>query len=172
MPIDREAHELRGVPRKPLTGWTVLLYLVGFFAAVTGANGIMAYAALTTMRGTDTASTYQAGRQFEQDVAMAKAQDARHWQVDAKVTTVSGEQKRLDVVARDAGGQAISGIALSAVFERPTDRRFDQSVTIAEDGPGHFHGSVPIAPGQWDLVIELTRAGEPMFRSRNRIVLK
>jgi len=172
MSIDREAYEPCGAPRKPLTGWTVLLYLVGFFAAVMGANGIMAYAALTTMRGTDTASTYQAGRLFEQDVAMAKAQDARHWQVNAKITPASGEQKRLDVDARDAAGRPLSGVALSAVFERPTDRRLDQSVTIAEEEPGHFHGSVAIAPGQWDLVIALTRAGEPMFRSRNRIVLQ
>jgi len=172
MPIDQKTDEPRGVPRKPLTGSTVLLYLAGFFAAVMGANGIMAYAALSTMRGADTASTYQAGRLFEQEVAMAKVQNARHWHVDAEITAAAGQQRRLDVVARDAAGQAISGVALSAVFERPTDRRLDQSVTTAEDGPGQFHGSLTIAPGQWDLVIELTRVGEPVFRSRNRIVLK
>ena len=172
MAVGQKLSEPRGTPRKPLTGWTVLLYLVGFFAVVMSVNGIMAYAALSTMSGTDTDSAYQAGRMFEQDVAMAKAQDARHWRVDAKITTMAGEEKRLDVVARDAADRPLSGVALSAVFERPTDRHLDYSVTIAEDGPGHFHGSAAVAPGQWDLIIELTRAGEPMFRSRNRVVLK
>ena len=173
MPIsDRDTHELGGTARKPLTGWTVLLYLVGFFGVVMSVNGIMAYAALSTMSGTDTDSAYQAGRMYEHDVAMAKAQDARHWHVDAKVATAPTGARRLDVVARDAAGRPLSGIALSAVFERPTDGRLDQTVAVAEDAPGRFHGSAAIAPGQWDLVIELTRAGEPMFRSRNRIVLK
>jgi len=172
LPIDLQTNEPPGAACRPLTGWRILLYLVGFFAVVMGVNGIMAYAALSTMRGTDTDSAYQAGRQFEQDVAMAKAQDARHWHVDAKVATAPTGARRLDVVARDAAGRPLSGIALSAVFERPTDGRLDQPVAVAEDAPGRFHGNAAIAPGQWDLVIELTRAGEPMFRSRNRIVLK
>ena len=172
MPIDLQTNEPPGAACRPLTGWRILLYLVGFFAVVMGVNGIMAYAALSTMRGTDTDSAYQAGRQFEEDVAMAKAQDARHWHVDAKITAASGGERRLDVAARDAADRPLGGVTLSAVFERPTDRGLDQSVTIAEDGPGRFHGKVAVAPGQWDLVIELTRAGEPMFRSRNRVVLK
>jgi len=37
---------------------------------------------VTTFGGVDTDSAYQAGRMFEQDVAMAKAQDARRWRVE------------------------------------------------------------------------------------------
>ena len=59
----------------------------------------------------------------------------------------------------------------SAHFERPTDRRLDRPVAITEEAPGRFRGSSKISSGQWDLVIELSRGGERLFRSRNRVVL-
>lgn len=156
---------------RPWTGWTVLLTLLGFFGVIFLVNGVMIYEALSTLSGVDTDSAYQAGLQYEQEVAQSKAQDARHWRVDASLTPFSGGE-RLDVSARDAAGQPLGGMQASAILERPTDRRFDQSVILVEDAAGRFHGSAEIAAGQWDLVIELTRHGEQLFRSKNRIVLK
>ena len=157
---------------RPITGRMVLVWLVAFFGIVFAVNGVLIHQALSTLTGVDTDSAYQAGRRFEQEVAMAKAQEARHWQIDAKVTPASDGGSRIDIVARDAAGRPLSGLALSATFERPTDRRLDRDVAVAEDEPGHFHGNAAIAAGQWDLILELTRQGEQMFRSRNRIVLK
>jgi len=155
-----------------LTGRMVVLCLVGFFGVVFGMNGVLIHEALSTFGGVDTDSTYQAGRKFEQDVAEAKAQDARQWHIDAKVTPAPGGAQRIDVVARDAAGRPLRGLTLTAAFERPIDRRLDRSVDVAEDQPGQFHGSAEIAAGQWDLVIELSRRGDRLFRSRNRVVLK
>ena len=154
------------------TGLTVLLTLLGFFGVVFAINGIMIYEAVSTMSGADTDSAYQAGRMFEHDVAMAKAQAARQWHVGATVTAAPNGDRRLNVLARDASDRPLSGMTLSAVFERPTDRRLDRTVTVAEDAPGRFHGDAQISAGQWDLVIALSRQGEQMFRSRNRIILK
>jgi nitrogen fixation protein FixH len=159
-------------PGRRWTGLTILLALLGFFGVVFAVNGVMIFAALSTRTGTDTDSAYQAGRMFEHDVALAKAQDARRWQVDAKVTPAPDGGRRVDVVARDASGKPIGGMVLSAIFERPTDRRLDRAVVVTEDSPGTFHGTAAIPAGQWDLVIELTRQGDQMFRSRNRIILK
>jgi len=156
----------------PLTGWKVLLYLLGFFGVIFAVNGVMIYEALSTLTGVDTDSAYQAGRMFEKDVEMAKAQDARRWRVDVRVTPSPGGERRLDVEARDATGEPLRDVVATAVFERPTDRRLDRSVSVAEDAPGHFDGSAEIAPGQWDLVIELSRQGDRLFRSKNRIILK
>jgi nitrogen fixation protein FixH len=159
----------RGTVR-PWTGRTVLLMLLGFFGLVFTANGILVHEALSTLTGVDTDSAYQAGRRYEREVALAKAQDARQWRVDAKVTpTTAGA--RLDITARDAAGQPLSGLEASALFERPTDRRLDRNVPLVADGAGRFHGSAPLATGQWDLVIEFSRQGEQLFRSRNRVML-
>jgi nitrogen fixation protein FixH len=158
-------------PIRPWTGRMVLLTLVGFFGVIFVANGILVREALSTMSGLDTESAYQAGRQYEHEVALAKAQDARQWRVDAQVIP-SGNGAQLEIAARDAAGQALSGLDASAVFERPTDRRLDQSVALSEIGTGRFHGSTALEAGQWDLVIEFTRRGEQVFRSRNRVVVR
>ena len=154
-----------------VTGWLVLVYLLTFFGVVTGVNGVMIYEALSTMRGVDTESAYQAGRMFEQDVAMLKAQDTRHWQVDAKLTPVP-EGARLDLLARDEAGHVLTGMAASASFKRPTDRGLDRRIALTEDSSGQFNGKTELIPGQWDLVIEISRQGERLFRSKNRVVIK
>jgi nitrogen fixation protein FixH len=154
-----------------LTGGMVLLYLLTFFGVVSAVNGVMIYEALSTMRGVDTESAYQAGRMFEQDVAMLKAQDARHWQIDAKLTPALNGT-RLELAARDQAGHVLTGMAASANFERPTDRGLDRKVALTEDLPGQYHGTTELIPGQWDLVIEVSRQGQQLFRSKNRVVLR
>jgi len=154
-----------------LTGRMVLVYLLTFFGIVMGINGVMIYEALSTMRGVDTESAYQAGRMFEQDVAMVKAQDARHWQIDAKLTPARNHM-RLELVARDKAGHVLTGMTASASFERPIDRGLDHSVALKEDSPGQYHGETELIPGQWDLVIEISEQGQRLFRSKNRIVLR
>jgi len=164
-----EMQQLNTVRR--LTGWTVLLWLVGFFGIVFAVNAVMVYEALSTLSGVETDSAYQAGRMYEQEVAMAKAQAARQWRVDARLTP-SADRVGIDVVAHDAAGQPLAGMKATAVFERPTDRRLDQGVALDEGSAGHFQGSATVGPGQWDVVIELTRQNEQVFRSKNRVVLK
>jgi nitrogen fixation protein FixH len=154
-----------------LTGWMVLLYLLMFFGVTAGVNGVMIFEALSTMRGIDTESAYRAGRMFERDVARLKAQDARHWQVDAKLTPAS-DGTRVELVAHDEAGRLLTGMSASAGFERPTDRGMDRNIALTEDSPGQFHGKTELAPGQWDLVIGISRQGEQLFRSKNRVVLR
>ena len=158
-------------PRK-LTGRMVFGLLVSFFAVIVGVNAFMAHEALSTFGGLETESSYRAGQTFEHDVAMAAAQDARHWQVDATVTSATVGSAVLDIVAHDAAGAPLTGLTATAVFARPTDRRLDRVVSIAETAAGRFHGSVDIAAGQWDLIIELSRQYDRLFRSKNRVVIR
>ena len=156
--------------RRPVTGRLVLICLIAFFAVVSLANGIMIRAAVTTFGGVETASSYQAGLAYAREANAAHAQDALQWQVKANVRPAVGAT-RIDVEARDAAGVALAGLQAAARFERPVDRRADQVVTLHEDASGQFRGTVAPITGQWDLVIELSRGGERVFRSRNRVVL-
>jgi nitrogen fixation protein FixH len=153
------------------TGRMVFLALLGFFGVIFAVNGVLIHEALSTFGGLETESSYKAGRMFEQEVAMAQAQDARHWRVDAKLTP-SADGARLDIDARDAAGHPLTGMDATASFQRPTDRRLDRDVAVTETTPGRFRGSAELAAGQWDLVIELSRHGERQFRSVNRVILK
>lgn len=160
-----------GKRRKEVTGWTVFVCLVAFFAVVAGVNAIMIRAAISTFGGVETESSYKAGLAFSREVAAARAQDSRHWDVRAVVTPRSDGQ-RIEVTARDADGRPLAGLTALARFNHPADRRADMVLDMHEVVSGRFAGRAEPAAGQWDLVIELLRDGERVFRSRSRVVIK
>ena len=155
---------------RPVTGRMVLACLIAFFGIVAGVNAIMIRVAVSTFGGVETASAYQAGLSYTREAHAAHTQDALNWQVKASVRASAGTT-RVEIDARDAEGRALTGLQAAARLERPTDRRADQTVTLHEDGSGHFRGTAAPRSGQWDLVIELSSGNERVFRSRNRVVL-
>ena len=62
--------------------------------------------------------------------------------------------------------------ASRAVGEPETDGRADQAVALSEDATGHFRGKADRFAGQREVLIELSRGGERLFRSQNRVVLQ
>ena len=161
----------QNMDRRLLTGRTVLICLLAFFAVVSLANAIMIRAALTTFSGVETGSAYQAGQNFKYDSEAARAQEARHWQVRAHVRPGDGKTL-IEIDARDAAGLPLAGLEATMLLQHPTDRRADQTVGLSEDTSGHFRGTAAPLAGQWDVLIDLTRGGERLFRSRNRVVLQ
>ena len=76
------------------------------------------------------------------------------------------------MLAKDQRGAPLSGRVITATLERPTDKRGDRTVDLGESVAGDYSGSVPdLAPGQWDLVVDVLEGGERAFRRRTRIVL-
>lgn len=156
---------------RPLTGRTVLICLIGFFATVAAVNAVMIRAAVSTFGGTETASAYKAGQAFEREIEAARAQDALRWQVKADVRRAGG-QALVEIEARDAAGHALTGLTATASLHHPTDARADHALPLEQGPPGHFRGAVVTPAGQWDVLIDLARDGERVFRSRNRVVLR
>jgi nitrogen fixation protein FixH len=160
-----------GSPR-PLTGRKVLFMLVAFFGVVIGVNMIMMKLAIQTLPGTEVDSAYSASLAYEGEIAAAHDQNARNWKVDAHIGRDSRGGATVQVEARDENGTPMSGLKFQGRFERPTDRRADQVVALAEVGVGLYRGNaVAVAPGQWDLVLQGEAAGQRMFLSRNRVLL-
>ena len=160
------------VSPKPLTGARVLFMLLAFFGIVIGVNMIMMRLAIQTLPGTDVDSAYSASLAYEKEIAAAHDQNARNWKVDAQVQRGPDGGATLQVEARDESGKPMSGLKFQGRFERPTDRRADQLVALAEVASGVYRGSAPlISPGQWDLVLEGDAAGQRMFLSKNRVLL-
>jgi nitrogen fixation protein FixH len=163
--------EASGQPRV-LTGRMVLSYLVAFFAVVASVNAVMVRAAISTFSGIETRNPYQAGLSYSREEAAARAQETRHWQVTAKLRHQSDGETALELSARDKANQPLTDLDARVTLEHPTDRRLDHPVDMRLDGPGHFRGASTPEPGQWDLVIDLTRGGERLFRSRERVTLR
>jgi len=152
---------------RQITGRFVLACFLGFFGVVFVANFFLVRAALTSFGGVETESAYQAGLQFRQESEAAAAQAALHWQVDAHI-----EPGRLDVTARDAQGRPLTGVELAATLHHPTDRRFDETLDPVRVGAGQWHAGDEVKAGQWELVLELSRDGERLFRSTNRVLVR
>jgi nitrogen fixation protein FixH len=154
---------------KQLTGRTVFICLIAFFAVIAGVNGVMMTAAIKTFGGVETASSYQAGLAFARELSAVRAQDRLGWQVG--VRTIGGGATVLEIVARDGDERPVSGLGIGGRLSHPMDRRLDRKLTLREVGPGVFHADAAGATGQWDLVIELSQSGITRFRSRNRLTL-
>lgn len=160
--------------RKPreLTGRAVLFWLIGFFGVVFAVNGVLVQAATSTFRGLETGSSYQAGLIFKQEVFSAERQDALHWRVDGKILRDRSGSAALDISARDAQGIPLTGLTVNARLTHPADTRLDQAILMDPTGAGTFHGEALARPGQWELILDLYRDDERLFRSRSRVTLR
>ncbi len=167
----RDAIEDQAQTSRPVTGRMVLVCLIGFFAVVAGINAVMAWLAVSTFGGVETANAYQAGLAFAREIAAVEAQDALHWHVTGRVSSDAGAT-RVEVIARDRDARPLSGLGATARLVHPTDRRADQIVPLEERAPGSFRGMAPPVTGQWSLDIELARDGIRLFRSRNRVFVR
>ncbi len=157
---------------RPLTGGKVLAMLIAFFGVIISVNMVMMRLAIQTMPGTEVDSAYTASLAYEKEIVIAHDQNARNWKVDAQVRRGPDGGATLRVEAKGNDGKPMSGLKFQGRFERPTDRRADQPVALAETGAGIYRGNAPlIAAGQWDLVIEGVAAGQRMFLSKNRVLL-
>ncbi|WP_407193320.1 FixH family protein [Bradyrhizobium sp. STM 3566] len=157
---------------KPLTGTKVFLMLVAFFGVVIGVNVTMMKLAIATLPGTDVDSPYAAGLTYDREISAAHDQAARKWQVNAHIERRADGGAVIQLEARDAKGQPMTGLKFAGRLERPTDKRADLSVELGEAGTGLYRGNAAaVAPGQWDLVIEGEARGQRVFLSRNRVIL-
>jgi len=154
------------------TGWIVLAALLLFFGAVFVANGALVYYALSTFSGEQEASPYEHGLAYERDIEFAHAQDARGWNVTLGVLRADpGAPASIAVAMRDANNAALEGLQVSASLEFPPDKHLDRHVVLAEIRSGEYLADLPLRAGQWDVVVEASRNGERLFRTRNRVTL-
>jgi len=157
---------------RELTGRKVLLILLAFFGVVIGVNVTMMRLAIGTLPGTEVDSAYSASLSYEKEILAARDQASRNWQVDAHLTRSADGAAQLEVEARDRGGRPVTGLKFVGTFERPTDKRADLAVALAEVGIGIYRGRLEgVAPGQWDLVLEGDGSAGRLFLSKNRVLL-
>ena len=155
-------------PRE-FTGRAMLGITITFFGVIFAVNAVMVYAATTTFGGLETESAYKEGLAFGRQIEAARTQEALHWQVVAHLSHTNPRSTAITMNVRDQTGAPLSGLDATVRLVHPTDKRFDHAVDMREIAPGSFQGITDLRGGQWDLVIELQRAGKRMFRSKNRV---
>jgi nitrogen fixation protein FixH len=156
---------------RPLTGRKVLGLLAGFFGVMLLANFIMAREAVKTFSGLDTDNPYDSGLAYNQDIAASKAQAALGWIVEL-TRTPDGQATQLTATIKDKTGQPVTGLDVSMHFLHPATRKFDHELMAAAIADGVYAGAADLAPGRWEVEIDLKRNGERQFRSRNQLTIE
>lgn len=165
-------HNHKQKPPRELTGLAVLLCFVGFFGVVFAVNALLVQVASSTFGGVETTSSYKAGLMFTQEMAQAERQRALNWQVDGKISHNAAGEAVLEFSARDARGVPLAGLTAEAWLTHPADARLDHSLLLTRTAAGTFRGETEAAAGQWELMIDLYRGTERVFRSRSRVTLR
>ena len=156
---------------RPLTGRTVLLMLAAFFGVMFLANFIMAREAVKTFSGLDTDNPYDSGLAYNKDITAAKEQAARGWIVEL-TRTPDGAATQLTATVKDKAGQPVTGLDVSLHFFHPASRKFDRQVAAGAIADGVYAGAAELAPGRWDVEVDMMRNGERQFRSRNQLTIE
>jgi nitrogen fixation protein FixH len=114
---------------------------------------------------------YEAGLAFNSDIMAARAQEARGWKVEVDFDR-DPAGRQIEVSARDARGQPVTGLVVAGLFAAPVDATLDRKVTLREKGAGRYIGDVPVSAGRWDLELTARRDGDTLFQSKNRILVR
>lgn len=157
---------------RPITGRTVLVWLICFFAVIFAANAAFIYLALSTFPGLEVASSYRAGQEYEADVEAARVQADRAWTV-AGTATLAADGADVEITFADKAGVVLAGLDVKATLAHTVDTAHDRTAVLAETAPGRYVARLPdITAGQWTLIIEAARRGERQFLSRNIVQLR
>jgi nitrogen fixation protein FixH len=78
----------------------------------------------------------------------------------------------LDLIARDAQGRPLGGLTADARLAHPADDRLDHVIAVRPLAAGVFRGTAEAQPGQWELIVDLYRGDQRVFRSRSRVSLR
>lgn len=161
-------------PKAPreLTGRTVLICLIGFFAVIAAVNAIMIRAAITTFAGSETASAYKAGLGYKDEEAAAAAQAQLNWHVEGRIARAPSGEAILTVDVRDSSRMPVYGIDIAARLAHPLNARLDHDIALSRAADGSFRGITDAAAGQWTITLDLVRGGNRVYRTKSRVVLK
>jgi nitrogen fixation protein FixH len=159
-------------PSRELTGRTVLICMVAFFAIVAAVNAIMIKAAISTFGGVETDSAFRAGLAYKSEEAAAIAQQAMNWQVDGRLARAPSGDVTIIVDMKDEKRQAVTGVTVNTYLTHPTDARHDHHIVLTQAPDGSFRGETAATPGQWVVTIDVTRGDARIYRSVSRQVLK
>lgn len=160
---------------KRVDGWWYPWIFVAGFGVVIAVNGTMAYIAVDTWTGLETAQPFQKAQAFNGELAQKSAQAALDWTVKVdfvkQPTTQNARAGILHFTVLDAHDQGIGGLTIEAQAVRPTHEGYDQVITFEERGLGEYVAPADLPlPGQWELRITASRADD-IFKLRQRILV-
>lgn len=137
---------------RPLTGKKVLVWFIGFFLVVVGANFIMSWFAVTTFSGVETDDAYSKGRDFNDEIAKAREQRSLGWTITVGARALSKDETFLSLTIKDKHGAPLEALDVTGLLFRRVHKGIDQTLTFAPTGKGTYVAAVKLpSSGGWQL---------------------
>lgn len=153
--------------RRPITGKTVLIWLVAFFGIIIAVNLFFVYVALESWPGLTTSHAYEDGIAYNKTLDEAAAQKALGWHSKVSLSPPTPKGHVLDAIFTAADGTPISGLVVTAEMNRPLGADLDHKVTLKEDRPGHYGAMVKLpALGRWEVLLYAKGSGPTPYRMK------
>lgn len=143
--------------RGPITGPKFAAIFASFFGVIIAVNLVLAFKAVSTFPGLETANSYVASQHFDADRA---AQEALGWDVAAAV-----HHGELQLTIKDAAGNPVEAAFVTGTFGRATSVRDDQVPGFVFDG-AIYRAPVFSDAGNWNLRLVATAANGTEFNQR------
>lgn len=149
-----------------LTGRHVAAGLVAFFAVIIALDVLFASLAYKTFSGQSTRNAYTAGLQFNETLAQRRAQAALGWSVEARRDATD-----LLLIFRDASGEGLEGLSVTAVIERPATEAGRRQHVLTGGEAGVYRLPLNGLEGGWDVRATASAADGRRFEAAHRLVL-
>lgn len=159
---------------KPLTGRTVLVAIVGFFAVVFAVNGVFLSLALSTNTGIVAVEPYRKGLKYNERIAADERQLALGWKSDISIDARDGT---LVAILSDRDGNALIGLSATVIIGRAASDRDDVFASLTETAPGRYEAKVSLQElGGYVANLEIFDSNAAtqtvVYRARRRLWLK
>ncbi|MGF7175558.1 FixH family protein [Azospirillum doebereinerae] len=150
-------------------GWYIPWLFVAFFAVVVAVNGVMMHFAFSTWTGLETEGHFLKGIRYNEDLAGARAQAERAWQVQAEFTSTEPRKGIASLTLRDKHGNLLKDAKVTVSLIRPTSQGHDVTLELPYLGEGRYAAPVELAlEGQWDMRVEIQHATGD-YQSQKRV---
>jgi nitrogen fixation protein FixH len=141
--------------------------LIATMVAVFLVNAYMVYDAYSTFPGSAGRDGFDLSNEYKRVLQTAQQQAALGWRVDAEAAADGSPVLRLT----GADGKAIVADQVAAQAERPVGPANVTKLNISSTGGGVYRADAPLAPGQWDIMLEVL-AGGHQFNATRRVAVK
>lgn len=154
---------------RPLTGRTVLIALLSFWAVVAAVNGVFIFFALETWPGLSQPDAYKAGVDYNRVLDEARTQSALGWRSGVDLD-VDG---KLTVRIAESNGTPLSGLVVSATLIRPAGGGQDERADLIRATDGSYRAQLaPRMAGAWSVELLAVHADGRKYRMIHEILVR
>jgi nitrogen fixation protein FixH len=141
--------------------------LIATMLAVFLVNAYMVYDAYSTFPGSAGRDGFDLSNEYKRVLATAQEQAALGWHVETEAGADGFPVLRLT----GADDKAIVADEVAAQAERPVGPVSMTPLSFHRAGDGLYQADVQLAPGQWDIMLEVRARGH-QFKATRRVAVK